>query len=87
MKGKEVDFKLDTEAEVTAISDSLYRHLRKPTKFHYGPGRQTLNVLGQFETTLKHHQNTSLQVVYVIRGLKNKLLGLRQLHLFRYYAE
>ena len=70
-----------TGAEVTAISDSLYRslgggHLRKPTKVLYGPGRQTLNVLGQFEATLKHHQNTSLQVVYVIRGLQNNLLGL-----------
>ena len=50
--------------------------LQKPTKILYGPARHTLDILGQFMTTLKHEQHTSLQPVFVIRGLKNNLLGL-----------
>ena len=81
VKGKEVSFKLDTGAEVTAISEETYLQLgeaklQKPTKILYGPARQTLDVLGQFMTTLKHEQHLSLQPVFVIRGLKNNLLGL-----------
>ena len=81
VKGKKVSFKLDTGAEVTAISEETFLQiggakLQKPTKILYGPARQTLNVLGQFMTTLQHEQHTSLQPVFVIRGLKNDLLGL-----------
>ena len=83
IKGREVSFKLDTGAEVTAISEETYHQLgggklQQQTKVLrlFGPARQTLDVLGQFVTTLRYKQYTSLQSVFVIRGLKNNLLGL-----------
>jgi hypothetical protein len=81
IEGKEVCFKLDTGAEVTAISEQTYRQLGgvqllTPTKVLYGPARHTLDVLGQFMTTLKHGQHSSAHPIFVVRGLKNNLLGL-----------
>ena len=56
VESKEVEFKLDTGAEVTAISDNTYRSLEeeilvKPTKTLYGPGHNPLEVLGQLTKT------------------------------------
>ena len=81
VKGKEVTFKIDTGAEVTAISEDTFRQLggvrlQRPSKVLYGPARHTLDVLGQYMTTLRHEQSSSLQPVFVVRGLKNNLLGL-----------
>lgn len=48
-----MQFKLDTGAEVTAVSEETYRHidspgkLQKANKILYGPTRQSLKVLGQ----------------------------------------
>jgi len=49
----EVQFKLDTGAAVTAITEETYKSLKsvtlkKPSKLLYGPARQELQVLGQF---------------------------------------
>ena len=79
--GKEVKFKLDTGAEVTAISDSTYHTLQgvklKPaTKPLYGPASQSLKVLGQFTGELTHKQNSCQDQIYVVKGLRNNLLGL-----------
>ena len=79
--GKEVQFKLDTGAEVTAISDSTYHTLQgvklKPaTKPLYGPASQSLKVLGQFTGELTHKQNSCQDQIYVVKGLRNNLLGL-----------
>lgn len=76
-----LDSKLSTGAEVTAISEETYLQLggvrlQRPTKVLCGPARHALDVLGQFMTVLKHEQDTSLLPVFVIRGLKNNLLGL-----------
>ena len=81
VKGKEVTFKIDTGAEVTAISEDTFRQLRGvrlqiPSKVLYGLARHTLDVRGQFMTTLRHEQSSSLQPVFVVQGLKNNLLGL-----------
>ena len=81
VKGKEVTFKIDTGAEVTAISEDTFRQLgglrlQRPSKVLYHPARHTLDVLEQFMTTLRHEQSSSLQPVFVVRGLKNNLLGL-----------
>ena len=80
---KSVSFKLDTGAEVTAISETTYQdlgyrleNLEKPSKVLYGPARQTLEVTGQFSTILTHNNKQSQETVFVIRGLKNDLLGL-----------
>ena len=79
--GKEVQFKLDTGAEVTAISDSTYQTLQgvklKPaTKPLYGPASQSLKVLGQFTGELARKQHSYQEQIYVIKGLRNNLLGL-----------
>ena len=88
---KSVSFKLDTGAEVTAISEETFRELghvklELPNKVLYGPARQTLDVLGQFSITIQHQGNSSLQTIFVVRGLKTNLLGLpaiAPLHLLR----
>ena len=76
-----VSFKLDTGAEVTAISDDTYRQLGlpkldKPSKVLYGPAKRTFDVVGQFTATLEHERSNSQQVVFVVKGLRNNLLGL-----------
>ena len=76
-----ISVKLDTGAEVTAISEETYRRLGRPdlqlpSKALFGPARETLDVVGQFTATLRWQNQTSQQVVFVIRGLRNILLGL-----------
>ena len=74
VRGKEIRFKVDTGVEVTAISEETFRQLggaslQRPRNVLYSPARHTQDVLGQFMTT-------SLQPVFVVRDLKNNLLGL-----------
>jgi len=78
---QEVTFKIDTGAEVTAISEKVYQDLQRPTlqkpsKFLHGPGQHPLPVVGQFQATLHHGQNSSSQQIFVIKNLKYNLLGL-----------
>ena len=79
----EVVFKLDTGAEVTAISEATYKQLdtgplEKASKALYGPTHQSLKVLGQFNGTLvqEHQGHRSMQTVFVVQDLKSNLLGL-----------
>ena len=77
--GRPLSFKLDMGAEVTAISKSVFRtlpqvELRPPNRALYGHNRKLLSVLGQLEGTLSHSDQTSLQTVYVVKGLGNNLL-------------
>ena len=77
----EANFKLDTGAEATSITLSMYNslpkiELQKPKKTLLGPAKQPLDVLGQFQATLCYKQRSSTQMLYVIRGLKTNLLGL-----------
>ena len=75
-------FKLDTGAEVTAISHYAYQQLLKPPplstpeKVLYGPSRQPLHVLGQCQSDLTYKERSCKQQVFVVDGLKNNLLGL-----------
>ena len=74
-------FKLDTGAEVTAVSEKTYQqlknqHLTPPQKVLYGPSRTPLKVLGQFEAQLCHQKASVRQQVFVVQGLKSDLLGL-----------
>ena len=57
LNNKEVRFKLDTGAEVIAISQDTHRllgdpKLLRPTKILRGPSHQPLEVLGQFKGEL-----------------------------------
>ena len=89
LEGKQITFKLDTGAEVTAISSDTHNKLGKPQltapdRILYGPSRQPLKVLGHFLATFTHRSKTRQQQVFVIQGLKNNLLGLpaiKTLHL------
>ena len=63
---KEITFKLDTGAEVTAISDTVHEALgnailERPSKVLCGPSRKPLPVLGRFSTTLSYRGRSSLQ--------------------------
>ena len=78
---KDVSFKLDTGAEVTVLSETAYHSLgkvklQKPTTVLYGPAQQSLRVMGKFTAELSHKAISATQTIFVIRGLKNNLLGL-----------
>ena len=91
LEGKQMSFKLDTGAEVSAISDVAYKTLgnitlKKPAKILVGPTRNALKVLGQFLGTFQIGEKTSTETVFVVSGLKSNLLGLpaiKSLHLLQ----
>ena len=81
LENKTVSFKLDTGAEVTAVSEETFKMwpqmtLKHPDKKLFGPSHQALNVLGVFNGKLSNGTNSYHEDIYVIRGLKNNLLGL-----------
>ena len=81
LQGKQTPFKLDTGAEVTAISSDTHLRLGSPTmntpdKVLFGPSREPLKVLGHFLATMTHKGKTAEQQVFVMEGLKTNLLGL-----------
>ena len=77
----EVKFKIDTGAEVSAINETTFNNLqdvqlKKPTRSLYGPAMAPLTVLGQLTANLTFRQITCKQTVFVVKDLKNNLLGL-----------
>jgi len=81
LENQEMPFKLDTGAEVTAISEGAFNKLENvtlqaPSKILFGPTRKALKVLGQFNSTFHMGQKESSQTVFIVRGLKANLLGL-----------
>ena len=79
--GKQVTFKVDTGAEVTAISKAAWEVLDKPTlqlpnKRLYGPSQQPLKSPGSFLCSLNHKGKLSQQQVFVVDDLEHNLLGL-----------
>ena len=75
---RRTQFKLDTGAELTAISKKTYENLRKvpltkSERVLYGPSRQPLNTVGEFGGTIAHRGKTSKQRVFVVEGLKTNL--------------
>ena len=78
LENKTVSFKLDTGAEVTAVSEETFKMLPKtplkqPVVWSKPP---TLNVLGQFTGKLLTDNHSYQDDIYVVRGLRNNLLGL-----------
>ena len=66
IRGKEINFKLDTGAEVTAISEKTYQsltgiQLQKASKILYGPAHQALDVIGKFTAQVTHQCRLALQ--------------------------
>ena len=79
LEGTDTHFKMDTGAEVTAISECAFHSLKgvtltKPTKILHGPTGRPMKVLGQFTGTLSSKDKQANEPVYVIRGLWTNLL-------------
>ena len=77
-----IQFKLDTGAEVTAVSAQtckalgLMGKLQAASKVLYVLSRQSLRLIGQFSGELRHKEHTYSEAIFVVKGLKNDLLGL-----------
>ena len=76
-----VTFKIDTGAEVSAISEATFTQLQnvkieKTTRRLYGPVMSPLTVLGQFTASLTSKHVSCKQNVFVVKDLKRNLLGL-----------
>ena len=74
-------FKLDTGAEVTAVSEKVFANLKntklqKASRILLGPARQKLDILGQFDGHFLYKGETCQHTVFVVKGLKTNLLGL-----------
>ena len=81
INGQHMTFKLDTGAEVTAITESTLAKLGNVklspvTKSLCGPDRKPLEVTGRVKATLCSNSHKCDHEVYVIKELKNNLLGL-----------
>ena len=91
--GQETLCKVDTGAEVTAITEQTFLDLKgehiltKPSRILRGPTGQRLDVLGQFKGVLKKGEYQTKEVVYVVRGLKFNLLGLPAIRLLHLISE
>ena len=78
---QQITFKLDTGAEVTAVSQRVYESLpnvklQKSSRALMGPAQQKLQTLGQFTGTLTVNQNSANQTIFVVKDLRSNLLGL-----------
>ena len=74
-------FKLDTGAEVTAISETTFNRLQQPQltnsqKKLYGPSKQQRKCIGEFAARIKHQDRITTQKVFVVKDLKINMLGL-----------
>ena len=81
VNGRDITFKLDTGAEVSAISTEAYEILLKPPltppgKRLFGPSRQPLDTAGEFQAEISCKGKSEVQPIYVVKGLKKNLLGL-----------
>ena len=81
MNGKNVCFKIDTGAEVSAISTDVFEAIGRPnfqksTKTLCGPDRSPLKVQGCTTVRLTYKHISIKHCSYVIQHLSNNLLGL-----------
>lgn len=82
VNGSDITFKVDTGAEVTAISETAFKklncqeQLQPPLKTLMGPSQQPLPVKGQLKAQIRCKDRSTTQPIYVVSNLKNNLLGL-----------
>ena len=79
--GKEITFKVDTGAAVSAVSKECHEFLGKPTlqkpsRSLQGPDSQSLSVVGQSKETISHKGKSCKQHIFVVDDLRVNLLGL-----------
>ena len=80
LNGRNIEFKIDTGADVTVISEQEYVSkqdgpLRQTNRVLSGPSQQKLDVCGQFSGKLSNQFRSTQQEIYVILGLRKALLG------------
>ena len=83
IENKKVLFKVDTDAEVTAMSSSAWESIRDSTgnlakskQQLHGPDHQPLTVLGIINLTMMFNVRSTTQRVFIVKNLRNNLLGL-----------
>ena len=73
---------MDTGAEVTVLSDTTWKilnlsePLQNPGTSLCGPDYTALKVLGKVLLTLTHNGSQCTQPVFIVKNMKNNLLGL-----------
>ena len=82
MKDTDIQFKIDTGADLSVVPEYVFKKLKniklvKADKILFGPGQKQLQVLGKFKCELKAKSAKSNQELYVVKGLRNSLLGRR----------
>ena len=81
LNGRNIEFKIDTGADVTVISEQEYLSkqdgpLTQTNRVLSGPSQQQrLDVCGQFLGNLSNQFQSTQQEIYVIRDLRKALLG------------
>ena len=84
LQGKEILFKMDTDANVIVISKKEYHignvKLEKPSRILHGPACQPLEILGQFTGSLRllHKDHLHVEDFFVVWDQHNNLLGWQQ---------
>ena len=84
VNGQSVNFKVDTGAEVSVISEETMNHMiqdsrlerRSTTKRLVTANKTALNVKCEFTAYLTYSNRSVEQTVYVVKGIQNNLLGL-----------
>ena len=83
INGKEVDFTLDTGADVSTLteksSESLNLDLRVPERCLTGADGSKLNVLGVADVSIESTYRSANVPVYVLKGSRRNLLGMPEL--------
>ena len=80
VNGTPNEFKIDTGADVSVISESTFQQLQgvclqPATTPLSGAGQQTLSVCGRFMGTLTHKTNAIKDEIFVVQKLQKALLG------------
>ena len=71
IKQMDIQFKIDTGADLTVLSDDVYVKLgkfplEKSTRKLFGPGQMELNVLGKFTETISSDTKSVQEEIYVV---------------------
>ena len=87
-----LDFKIDSGADVTIIPEILYKEkvhgpLMPPDKILFGPGEIRLPVLGKIRTKLSTAKSQTYQDIYVLKGKGQALLGRPAIEALRILAK
>ena len=80
LNNRDLEFKVDTGADVTVLPEENYQPGRDgvhetTTRKLSGPVRNELKVLGKISGYIKHGGEHTLQDIYVVRGLMRPLMG------------